>query len=209
MIIESRCYRLHPGKLQEYLGCFAEAPGVLEVLRPRLAGFWFTESGELNTVRHLWRYESRAERAAVRAGWGAVPAMAEFFSRVTPLLQHQSSDVFEGDVLQSPKDPAHGVFDRISVCFQPSASAAAEEVAAFVEQRVARAFERVASLRRRRFEAAGSLCELQLVLRSESLVQRDMRWRSVDADVLALSASPNLASLDCQLLLAAPFSPWR
>ena len=179
------------------------------VLRPRLAGFWFTESGELNTVRHLWRYESRAERAGVRASWAGVPAMADFLARVTPLLQHQSSDVLEGEVLQPPADAAPGVFDLLGVGFRTSAARGADELAAFVEQRVASLFGRVATLRRRPLEVAGPLCELQLVLRSDSLAERDARWRSAAADLRSLAESPHLASLHGQLLLAAPFSPWR
>jgi hypothetical protein len=209
VIIESRRYRLHPGKLQEYLACFAASPGVLDLLQPRLAGFWFTESGELNTVHHLWRYESRAERAAVRASWAVAPAMREFFSRVTPLLQHQCSDVFDGEVLDPRKTAVAGVFDRVSVCFPPQAASANDKLAAFVDQRVAAGFDRVATLRRRLLEVAGPLCEVQLVLRSDSLAQREARWRSVAADLSTLAVSPQVASLDSQLLLAVPFSPWR
>lgn len=209
MIIESRRYRLHPGKLQEYLAGFADTPAALDLLRPRLAGFWFAESGELNTVHHLWRYESRAHRAAVRAGWATVPAMAEFVARVMPLLQQQRSEVLDGEVLEAPADASAGFFDRISVRFRPQASAAAEGLASCLDQCVAAQFQRVATLRRRQFEAAGPLCELHLVLRSDSLAQRDARWRSVEADLSALAASPLLACLDSQLLLPAPFSPWR
>lgn len=208
MVIESRCYTLHPGKLQEYLACFS-APCVLDLLGPRIAGFWYSESGTLNQVHHLWRYESRADRAAVRAGWPGVPAMAEFFSRAMPLLQRQRSHVMGGEVLDAHGSQTPGVFDRISLGFKPQAGAAAEGLASFLGQCMAAQFERVATLRRLQFEAAGPLCELQLILRSDSLEQRDARWRAVDADLSALAASPLLATLDSQLLLAAPFSPWR
>ncbi len=209
MIIESRHYRLHPGKLQEYLACFLAAPTVLELLRPHLAGFWVTESGELNTVQHLWRYKNRVERAAIRTSWATVPAMADFISRVTPTLQQQRSDIYEGEVLEPLTDQAHGVFDRFSVFFRPSKLTEAEKLTAFLEHHVAVSFDRVATLRRRQFEMAGQLCELQLLLRSDSLAQRDSRWRSVEADVLALAASPLLTSIDNQLLMAVPFSPWQ
>jgi hypothetical protein len=208
MIVESRCYTLHPGKLHEYLACFT-APGVLDLLGPRIAGFWFSESGTLNQVHHLWRYESRADRAAVRAGWPKLPAMAEFFSRAMPLLQRQRSHVMSGEVLQAPDGQGAGVFDRISLCFQPQAGAAAEGHASALGQCLAAQFQRVATLRRLRFESAGPLAEVQFVLRSDSLAQRDGRWRGVEGDLSRLAASPLLASLDSQLLLAAPFSPWR
>ena len=207
MIVESRRYVLHPGKLQEYLACFSAQPGVLDLLRPRLRGFWFTESGALNTVHHLWTYESRTDRAAVRASLAATSVMQEFFARVTPMLQEQGSEGFTGSVQNASGSTARGVFDRLSLLLHPGAGG--EALAASLEERLGAQFDCVAALRRRPFETAGPLRELQLVLRSDSLAQRDSRWREIDAAISPLADSPLVASLDCQLMLPAPFSPWQ
>ncbi len=208
MILEARSYRLHPGKVAEYLALFGRDPEVLPALAPHLAGFWTVEAGELNAVRHLWRYENRAARARARAELAAQPAIQRFFTSVLPLLQHQHSVVLQGDVRQ-PGPGTGGVYDRIRLRLRPDAGAPGDALSRELATALANIFDPVACLRRLAFEEAGPLCELQVVVRSDSLEQRDARWVKARGLVDALDYSAAESAPDCELLLPAPFSPWR
>ncbi|NDH54359.1 MAG: hypothetical protein EBY24_20825 [Betaproteobacteria bacterium] len=122
MLYESRSYALHPGKLPEYLAAFGGDSEVLAILARRLAGFWITESGQLNGVHHLWRYENRAARAAARAAMAGEPAMGRFFSKVTPLLQTQHSRLLAGQIAQGNATRTGGVYDRVRLVLRPDAA---------------------------------------------------------------------------------------
>jgi hypothetical protein len=81
MIAEMRTYQLKPRSVPEVEKRFAEAMAHRTSFSP-LAGFWHTETGPLNTIIHLWPYESVAERERIRAAalkpgvWP--PAIGEF-----------------------------------------------------------------------------------------------------------------------------------
>ncbi|MDB5871620.1 MAG: hypothetical protein JWQ07_1062 [Ramlibacter sp.] len=208
MIIESRSYRLHPGKLPEYLAGFAAGEGVLELLAPHLRGFWFSESGELNRVHHLWRYESRQARAAARAQLAANPLMGRFFAKVTPLLEHQHSQVMTGDLAEGNPARSGGVYDRIILRAAPLA-AGAERLADQLGAALERHFEIVAKLKARTFEGAGSLREALFVVRSASLDERDQRWSGASGALSDIRHDGAIAALEGQLMLPAAFSRWR
>lgn len=209
MVYESRTYVLHPGKLPEYLAMFSGNAAVQQLLAPHLVGFWVAEGGELNAVHHLWQYEDRTARALARTGLAAQPTMQSFFATAAPLLQRQQSHLMWGDVLaptsaSTPSTP--GVFDRVSMPLYPNPMG--NEVQRKVQQTLTEGFQAVATLERRLFEQGGPSCELLLMLRSDSLKQRDERWAQVhrllhDIDFIAA------AGYSSQLLLPATFSPWR
>lgn len=93
MIYELRTYELKLGRLSDYLGIF-ETKGFPVLSRyAEPIGFWFsgpTETGFLDRVNHIWRYQSVAGRIEQRAAlysdpaWirELVPAVSETFIRL-------------------------------------------------------------------------------------------------------------------------------
>ena len=210
MMVEARHYTLKPGGLTEYLRLFESEPGVLDCLRPHLRGFWFTESGVLNSVHHLWAYEDRAARAAARAAMAANPAMIRFFGKVTPLLQTQQSRFLSGQMAEPGAGRTGGIYERLSLQFLPTIEAGQSE--AWLDDlnaQLGQHYEIVASLRGYLFESDGLLRDALFVLRARSFAERDRHAHALEA---LLAAAPQRALLaDCasQILLPAPFSAWR
>ena len=93
MLIEERCYVLRmPYGPQDYLELY-EAEG-LEVQRINLGnllGYFHTEIGELNTLVHLWGYDSFEDRLSRRAALAADPKWQSYLIRVRPLIESMSS----------------------------------------------------------------------------------------------------------------------
>lgn len=81
MIFELRTYELSPGNLGRYVDLFRHW-GVARVTQhlPML-GYWATEAGPLNTLHHLWAYESLEERDTRRA---ALARDEEWTTRFVP-----------------------------------------------------------------------------------------------------------------------------
>lgn len=89
MIVEERLYMLKPecpvGALLEVY----ESTGALELQKRmlgRLIGYFTTEVGMLNSVVHLWGYESFEDRARRRAALSVEPAWQDYLERVRPML---------------------------------------------------------------------------------------------------------------------------
>lgn len=79
MLIDHRTYRVKPGTLQPHLALYEQHGFQTQVkhLGQPLA-YLFTETGELNTIVHLWAYESAAEREKKRAGMQADQAWKDY-----------------------------------------------------------------------------------------------------------------------------------
>lgn len=106
MLFEMRTYEVLPGKAPEFIKFYeAEAIPIITKYLP-LAGCWLTESGTLNSVVFLWRYESSEDRTKRRAALAEDPAWPPIFPRILPYLVHQQS-VFLRDALSIPL-PAGG-----------------------------------------------------------------------------------------------------
>lgn len=210
MICEYRTYRLHPGRLPEYIGLFDAHPAVLDLLLAHLHGFWLAESGTLNTVHHLWRYESREARAAARSRMAAAPAMAKFFAAVLPLLRSQRSLVFEGELPAPVAVDAPGCFDLFDVSMRPDATqTAGERALADLDHAFARGFTAVARLRRGWLDSAGPVAQALYVLRSPSFTERGRHCAAAAEGLAAAAGHRSLAATNHVLLTPAPFSPWR
>lgn len=81
-IYELRTYDIKVGRLADYLAIFETrgAPVIARYAAP--VGFWSTgptESGRLDRVNHIWRYDSVADRLARRAALYADPAWQREF----------------------------------------------------------------------------------------------------------------------------------
>lgn len=74
MLIDHRTYRVKPGTLQAYLDLY-EQHGLAAQTRHlgKPVAYMFTESGELNTLVHIWAYDDAADRARKRAAMQADP----------------------------------------------------------------------------------------------------------------------------------------
>lgn len=93
MLVEERCYVLRmPYGPQEYLALY-EAEG-LQVQREtlgRLLGYFSTEVGGLNSMVHLWGYDSFEDRLRRRAALAADPRWQAYLERIRPLIESMSN----------------------------------------------------------------------------------------------------------------------
>lgn len=91
MICEQRTYRVQPGQAPAFLALY-EAQGLPIITRyARLVGCWTADSGTLNSIVFLWRYESYGHRSEQRARPAADPDWAAFVPTMLPFLVHQES----------------------------------------------------------------------------------------------------------------------
>jgi hypothetical protein len=93
MIVEQRTYRLHTGKVPEYLRIYGEqGRAIQEPILGHMVG-WFTANdiGELNRVVHLWAYDDLEDRARRRAQLAADPAWQQVVAQLQPLIREQES----------------------------------------------------------------------------------------------------------------------
>lgn len=92
MIYELRTYDVKPGLLAPYVQLFNAAGMPARSEQANLVGFWHTEFGSLSRVVHLWRYESLAQRAAVREALMLDPRWSvEFLPKAMPMLERMES----------------------------------------------------------------------------------------------------------------------
>lgn len=87
MILEERCYTLHPASLRRFLSLY-ENEGLSMLLQHLgdLKGFFTTETGELNQVVHLWGFTDLVERERRRANLWSDPKWVSYADKVLPLI---------------------------------------------------------------------------------------------------------------------------
>ena len=88
-----RTYTLKPGAVSEWESRFAEAYTVQEQYS-KLGGIWHTDIGALNQIVHIWPYESRQERADIRAT-AANARIDKWPPRSPDLLGTQKADILQ------------------------------------------------------------------------------------------------------------------
>ena len=78
MLVDHRYYRIKPGMVAAHLDLYEQAGFKTQ---SRYLGqpfaYLYTESGEVNTLVHMWVYDDVADRARKRAAMAADPEMAE------------------------------------------------------------------------------------------------------------------------------------
>ena len=96
MVVEERMYLLQPGKVPEYFKLY-ESEGMAIQLKhlPHLVGYYVTEIGGLNTVVHMWAYDSLDQRDKCRAAMQADPAWQAYLTKTRPLMETQESRVMK------------------------------------------------------------------------------------------------------------------
>ena len=93
-LYELRTYTLHVGKMAEAVRLYQELgfPALAKGHDSKLVGYFQADTGVINQVVHLWRFEDDADR---RAHWAAVFANTDFVegfaSRFRPLVVSQRS----------------------------------------------------------------------------------------------------------------------
>ncbi|MFL1463661.1 NIPSNAP family protein [Roseococcus sp. DSY-14] len=83
MIVDVRIYTCAVNRVAEFVKLYEEKAWPLQ--RKYLGnclGWYVTVEGELNTVVHLWGYDSQADREARRNAMAADPAWAEYLDAV-------------------------------------------------------------------------------------------------------------------------------
>jgi hypothetical protein len=79
MIVDLRTYTVKPGKLAAYVKMYQELGWPLQQKYLGTCLGWYTVAeGPLNTVVHMWRYDSQADREARRAAMAKDPEWQEF-----------------------------------------------------------------------------------------------------------------------------------
>lgn len=74
MLVDVRTYRVRPNKMPQELDLYARyglAPQVRHLGSP--LAYLFGESGDINTLVHLWVFKDAADRAARRAAMASDP----------------------------------------------------------------------------------------------------------------------------------------
>ena len=82
MLVDHRTYRLKPGTLQSALELYEQhgfAAQTRHLGKP--LAYLFAETGELNTLVHLWAYEDAADRAKRRAAMQTDPDWKDYLKR--------------------------------------------------------------------------------------------------------------------------------
>ena len=95
MLIDHRTYRIKPGKMQAHLDLYEQYgyPTQTKHLGKPLA-YMFTESGEMNTIVHIWVYENAADREKRRAAMAADPDWQVYVKKLSEsglLMDQQTS----------------------------------------------------------------------------------------------------------------------
>jgi hypothetical protein len=94
MIVEMRTYTLVPGKTAAYFALY-EAEG-LAAQREHLGdmlGYYAVEIGHVNSVVHLWRYDSFDDRTRRRDALKADSRWQAYVTKMLPFLVDQESKI--------------------------------------------------------------------------------------------------------------------
>jgi len=87
MIVDERSYMLVPGKLKEWQALYEkEGLPVQTRILGNLLGFFVADVGTLNTIVHLWGYESYAERDRRRTQMNADPQWQAYLAKAAPFI---------------------------------------------------------------------------------------------------------------------------
>ena len=95
MLIDHRTYRIKPGMVAAHLDIY-EKNGFAAQTRHlgQPVAYMFAESGEINTLVHIWAYDDAADRAAKRARLAADAEWQNYLRRNNEagyLLQQRTS----------------------------------------------------------------------------------------------------------------------
>ena len=210
MIVEARRYTVYPGKLPAYLQMFVDNRVVLDELNKNLCGFWFNESGPLNTVHHLWHYKDRVARATRRTQLAVDPDMQKFIAKVSPFLQSQESTIYRGDIASSSVQQKGGVFSRFFIEYQYGVSELVKkkfssEIAAVLKNKSSL----VCALSSSNFDSANDVQKGLFIARHSDLAEQMHCMQGISEDICEMFGSGIVKNSDYSLMLPAPFSKFQ
>ncbi|MDT3683516.1 MAG: NIPSNAP family protein [Pseudorhodoplanes sp.] len=107
MLIDHRTYVIKPGKMQAHIEIYQKYGYQAQVrhLGKPLA-YMYAESGELNTIVHIWMYKDAADRATRRAAMQADPDWQVYLQKNAEagyLLSQKTSLMVPADIDQVMK----------------------------------------------------------------------------------------------------------
>lgn len=94
MILEERCYTLAPGNIAAYWALYT--PDIVEVMapmRPHMLGYYVSDTGTLNQIVHLWRFDSYEQRSQKRDALAADPTWQAHLGRIRKLCLKQETRI--------------------------------------------------------------------------------------------------------------------
>jgi hypothetical protein len=82
MIVDIRTYTCHPNRLTDWIALYKdEAWPIQKKFLGKCRGWYIATEGKLNTVTHIWEYESQADRETRRNAMHHDPAWQEFLTK--------------------------------------------------------------------------------------------------------------------------------
>ncbi|XP_077201503.1 protein NipSnap homolog 3A-like [Paroedura picta] len=121
---ELRTYTVKPDKMKDFLE-LTDRNIHLRTAHSPLVGYWTSEFGGLNKTFHIWKYDSFAQRAAVRAALAKDQEWQEkYMSQMLPLLTKQKNEIaylVPWCELGSP--PKDGVYELVTFQMKPGGPA--------------------------------------------------------------------------------------
>jgi hypothetical protein len=86
MIVDLRIYTCKPNKMADFVKLYQEKAWPLQQkYLGRCLGWYTTVEGPLNSVVHMWGYESQGDRETRRNAMAADPAWAEYLAEAARL----------------------------------------------------------------------------------------------------------------------------
>ncbi|XP_062281839.1 protein NipSnap homolog 3A [Scomber scombrus] len=122
---EFRTYCIRPDQNAAFLKLTNEKIH-LRTAHSELIGYWSVEYGGLNQVFHIWKYDSYAKRAAVRAALAQDPTwLSDYISKAMPMLTSQYNEVTYLVPWSHLKKPPQegGVYELITLQMRPGGPA--------------------------------------------------------------------------------------
>ncbi|XP_028272357.1 protein NipSnap homolog 3A [Parambassis ranga] len=210
---EFRTYCIRPHQNAAFLKLTNEKIH-LRTAHSELIGYWSVEYGGLNQVFHMWKYDSYAQRAAVRAALAQDPSwISEYISKAIPLLTSQDNEVtylVPWSRLQRPPQEG-GVYELASFQMRPGGPAVwGEDFQAAISSHDAPGYGKLVGAFHSEF---GQLNRVHALWWFESADQRaEVRHKShTDARVVAAvrRSVVHLESQRSRLMYPCPFSPMK
>ncbi|KAL4641564.1 hypothetical protein GN956_G10327 [Arapaima gigas] len=121
---EFRTYNIKPEQNAAFLKLTSEKIH-LRTAHSELLGYWSVEYGGLNQVFHIWKYDSYAHRAQVRAALAKDPQwMEEYILKAMPMLVSQDNEVtYLVPWCKIEKPPKTGVYELATFQMKPGGPA--------------------------------------------------------------------------------------
>jgi len=96
LLVEERCYKLKAAHTPAQFLDIYQSTGAMELqvrLLGNMIGYFVTEIGDLNSIVHLWGYESMDDRARRRAQLREEPLWQDYLRQILPMLDTMTNRI--------------------------------------------------------------------------------------------------------------------